>query len=147
MRTNQDDQDKQNASSGRLHGYVRVSTREQASDNRLSLSIQEHEIRELARSRYPERELILWSDPAQSAWSIPLGRRKAGKAMLEALQAGDIIVSSKFDRLFRSMQDTHNQIAEFQMSGVELIILQFGPEPIGETPMGKAMVSLFALIG
>jgi DNA invertase Pin-like site-specific DNA recombinase len=146
MRTNQDDQEKQSVQSRRLHGYVRVSTREQAGDNRLSLSIQEGEIRELARAQYPDRELIMWSDPAQSAWSIPLGRRKAGKAMLEALQQGDLVVASKFDRLFRSMQDTHNQIAQFQASGVDLIILQFGREPIGKTPIGKALIALFALI-
>ena len=100
----------------------------------------------MAASRYPEREFVLWSDPGQSAWSIPLSQRKAGKAMLEALQPGDIMVATKFDRLFRSMRDTHNQIAEFQKDGIELIILQFGREPIGETPMGKAMVSLFALL-
>ena len=68
-------------------------------------------------SRYPEREFILWSDPGQSAWSIPLGQRKAGHAMLEALQPGDVIVAAKFDRLFRSMRDTHNQIAELQNEG------------------------------
>jgi DNA invertase Pin-like site-specific DNA recombinase len=121
-------------------------TRDQAGDDRLSLIIQEQEIREVARSRYPEREFILWSDPGQSAWSIPLSQRKAGREMLEALQLGDIIVAAKFDRLFRSMRDTHNQIAELQTKGVELIILQLGREPIGENPMGKAMVSLLALI-
>jgi DNA invertase Pin-like site-specific DNA recombinase len=146
MRTNQDDQDHQSALLGRVHGYVRVSTREQAGDNRLSLNIQEQEIREVARSRYPEREFILWSDPGPSAWSIPLSQRKAGKEILEALQPGDIIVGAKFDRLFRSMRDTHNQIAELPAKGVELIILQLGREPIGENPMGKPMVSLLALI-
>ena len=146
MRTNQDNQDQQSALPGRVHGYVRVSTREQAGDDRLSLSIQEQEIRDLASSCYPQRESILWSDPGQSAWSIPLGQRKAGRAMLEALQPGDIIVATKFDRLFRSIRDAHNQIAELQMRGVQLIILQFGRDPIGETPLGKAMVSLFALL-
>jgi DNA invertase Pin-like site-specific DNA recombinase len=106
----------------------------------------EKEIRNLASSRYPEREFTLWSDPGQSAWSIPLGQRKAGHAMLEALQPGDIILAAKFDRLFRSIRDTHNQIAELQTKGVELIVLQFGREPIGATPMGKAMVSIFALL-
>jgi DNA invertase Pin-like site-specific DNA recombinase len=38
--------------------------------------------------------------------------------MLEALQPGDIIVAAKFDRLFRSMRDTHNQFAEFQEKGL-----------------------------
>ena len=146
MTTNRDEQDKNSDWQGRFHAYVRVSTREQAGDGRLSLSIQEQEIRDLASSRYPEREFILWSDPGQSAWSIPLGQRKAGQAMLEAIQPGDVIVAAKFDRLFRSMRDAHNQIAEFQMRGVQLIILQFGRDPIGETPMGKAMVSLFALL-
>jgi len=46
MRTNQDDKDQQSALPGRVHGYVRVSTPEQAGDDRLSLSIQEQEIRE-----------------------------------------------------------------------------------------------------
>ena len=101
----------------------------------------------MATSRYPEREFVLWSDPGQSAWSIPLSQRKAGKAMLEALQPGDTMVATKFDRLFRSMRDTHNQIAEFQKLGVELIILQFGREPIGKSPIGKAMIALFAMIG
>ena len=147
MTTDQDGQGQQSGRHARLHGYLRVSTREQAGEDRQSLNIQEQEIRELATSRYPEREFVLWSDPGQSAWSIPLSQRKAGKAMLEALQPGDIMVATKFDRLFRSMRDTHNQIAEFQKLGVELIILQFGREPIGESPMGKAMIALFALIG
>jgi DNA invertase Pin-like site-specific DNA recombinase len=146
MGTNWEVEGTQSASSRRVHGYVRVSTREQAGDDRLSLSLQQEEIRKLAASQYPDRELILWSDPAQSAWSIPLGQRKAGRAMLEALQPGDLIVSTKFDRLFRSMQDTHNQIAEFHANGIDLVILQFGREPIGNSVMGKAMVTLFALI-
>src|SRR6516164_1896724 len=108
MLINQDDEDPKNDRRSRLHGYVRVSTREQAGDDRLSLSIQEQEIRDLASSCYPQRESILWSDPGQSAWSIPLGQRKAGRAMLEALQPGDIIVATKFDRLFRSIRDAHN---------------------------------------
>jgi DNA invertase Pin-like site-specific DNA recombinase len=146
MRTNQDDRDQESGRQGRFHGYLRVSTREQAGDDRQSLNDQEREIRELASSRCPEWELILWPDPGQSAWSIPLGRRKAGKEMLEMLRPGDIIVATKFDRLFRSMRDAHNQIADLQTKGVELIILQFGREPIGATPMGKAMVSIFALL-
>ena len=147
MMTNQDDQGEQSGRQGRLHGYVRVSTREQAGEDRLSLRIQEREIQELATSRYPEREFVLWSDPGQSAWSIPLSQRKAGKAMLEALQPGDTVVATKFDRLFRSTRDTHNQIAELQKLGVELIILQLGREPIGESPIGKAIISLLAIFG
>jgi site-specific DNA recombinase len=145
METNWDNKDKETACPGRVHGYVRVSTREQAVDG-LSLSIQEQNIRQLASSQYPDREFILWSDPAQSARSIPLGQRKAGKAMLGDARRGDIIVGAKFDRLFRSMQDTHNQLAELEANGIELIILQIAREPLGQSVTGKALVSILALV-
>jgi DNA invertase Pin-like site-specific DNA recombinase len=66
--------------------------------------------------------------------------------MREDVRRGDILIVAKFDRLFRSIQDTHNQFAEFQANGIELIILQLGPEPISENTTGKALVSLFALV-
>jgi site-specific DNA recombinase len=146
MGTNRDYKDEQTADPGRIHGYIRVSTREQAGDDRLSLTIQEQQIRQAASFRYPDREFILWSDPGQSALSIPLAERNVGKAMVEALRPGDIIICSKFDRLFRSMRDAVNQIDEFRANGIGLIILDCGSDPIGEGLTGTVLVSVFAMV-
>jgi site-specific DNA recombinase len=146
MSTNWDYNDEQTADPGRIHGYIRVSTREQAGDDRLSLSIQEQQIRHVASFRYPDREFILWSDPGQSALSIPLAERSVGKAMVEALRPGDIIICSKLDRLFRSMRDAVNQIDDFRVNGIGLIISDCGTDPIGEGPIGTVLVSVFAMV-
>jgi DNA invertase Pin-like site-specific DNA recombinase len=143
MGINWDYKEDQTANPGRIHGYIRVSTREQAGDDRQSLNIQEQQIRQLASSRYPDREFMLWSD-TQSALSIPLAERKAGKAMLDDLQSGDIIICSKLDRLFRSARDALNQVDDFRAHDIGLTILQFGNDPIGEGPMGQMAICFFA---
>lgn len=146
MGTNWDYKEEKTTGSGRIHGYIRVSTREQAGDDRLSLGIQEQQIRHVASFRYPDREFILWPDPGQSALSIPLAERTIGKAMVEALQPGDIIICSRLDRLFRSMRDAVNQIDEFRANGIGLIISDCGSDPIGGGPIGTVLVSVFAMV-
>jgi hypothetical protein len=46
--------------------------------------------------------------------SVPLGERPEGGKLLAALQAGDIVIAAKLDRMFRSALDALTVIKDFQ---------------------------------
>ncbi len=97
-----------------LLGYVRVSTAEQAADDRSSLENQEKIIRGFAMAKgFSQFDTSVYSDPGVSA-SIPLRQRPAGKELLETAKAGDTIIASKLDRMFRSASDALSMLEVFK---------------------------------
>ena len=50
--------------------------------------------------------------------------------MLRALQAGDIVIAAKLDRLFRSASDALATAESFQARGIHLVLLDCGAEPV-----------------
>src|SRR5258705_3114990 len=104
-----------------IHGYVRVSTAEQAAEDRTSLADQERRIR-AAATLHDVEDPPIWSDVGVSG-SIPLTRRGAGRAMLSELERGDMIVASNLDRLFPSASETLVQRVEVQRHGIDIVPL------------------------
>jgi len=124
-----------------IHGYVRVSTEDQARDGRSSLEDQERHIRAIATLR--NAEPTLWADRGVSG-SIPLRDRPAGRAMLERAEVGDMIVAAKLDRLFRSAKDALNQSEEWQQQGIKLILVDMGLEPVTDSATGQLYFTMLA---
>jgi DNA invertase Pin-like site-specific DNA recombinase len=56
----------------------------------------------------------------------PLEQRPQGKALLAAVQPGDLIIASKLDRMFRSAKDALRIIEAFQKRNISLYLLDLG---------------------
>jgi DNA invertase Pin-like site-specific DNA recombinase len=112
-----------------VHAYTRVSSLEQA-EGGYSLGYQEHLLTLHAKLRYSALEFRLWTDPGVSG-SIPLAERKAGRHLVAALRAGDILIVSRLDRIFRNMLDALNQVERFAKRDIAFIALDIGEGPIG----------------
>src|SRR5580658_39436 len=86
----------------RVVGYCRVSTTEQADDGS-SLASQQQQITGYAMMKgWQVAEFYV---EAGVSGSVPLADRIEGNRMLAGLQAGDIVISAKLDRAFRSAAD------------------------------------------
>jgi DNA invertase Pin-like site-specific DNA recombinase len=125
-----------------IHGYVRVSAAEQAADDRTSLQDQERRIR-AAALLHDVDDPPIWCDIGVSG-SVPLTRRGAGRAMLSEIEPGDTIVSAKLDRLFRSASDALTQAEELHRSGIDIVLLDTGTEPVMSSASGKLFFSMLA---
>jgi len=130
-----------------LLGYTRVSTLEQALDDRTSLDVQRRVIQGLGMSKgVGAYDLQIFSDPGVSA-SIPLKDRPEGGKLWAAAEKGDIIIASKLDRLFRDALDAQTCYKEFKKRGIDLILYDMGVEPVTRDGMSKfffTMLSAFA---
>jgi DNA invertase Pin-like site-specific DNA recombinase len=111
---------------GRIHAYTRVSSLEQAQEG-YSLGEQERQLREIAARHHPDRDFLLWSDPAVSG-SVPLAERPEGGNMVKALRGGDLVIATKLDRVFRDMRDALNQVEEFRARQIHCILLDICPD-------------------
>lgn len=116
-----------------IFGYARVST------DRQENSAEAQTARLLA---YCEQSGLpfggLYVDQDQSAYKIPLAKRREGKKLLDALSPGDTLVFTKIDRVFRSMRDQCNTLANWSEQGLKVVILDI---PIQyDEPFGRAML-------
>src|ERR1700676_3237523 len=103
--------------------YSRVSTVEQAQDGNASIPEQIRKCKALAQMRgVPMSDCITFTDKGISG-SMPLAFRPAGAEMMHAAKSGDVIVSAKMDRLFRSAIDALQTADELKRAGIDLVLL------------------------
>jgi DNA invertase Pin-like site-specific DNA recombinase len=120
-----------------IHVYVSGGGALRPDRNKLIMDVQERECREVAGGPVKVwRELIMGLPP--------LREREKGRQMVAALSAGDTVIATKFDRLFRTLVDAAEMTAVWRAQGVELIMLDISPSPIMTDP-GVPM--FFALLG
>lgn len=128
-------------------GYARVSTQEQAADGSTSLDEQERKCRAIATMRNAAAyDFACYRDVGVSG-AMPLSNRPAGSELISALNRGDTVVAAKMDRLFRSASDALKMAEHFKSSGVDLIIVDLGVDPVtanGAARMFFGMLALFA---
>jgi site-specific DNA recombinase len=119
-------------------GYVRVSTDEQA-ERGLGLEAQRQRIRAYCEMKGLHLETI-FEDPGLSGGK-PLGSRSAGGRLLaEARRTHPVVVVARLDRLFRSVADAAQTIADFDRYGIELVAIA---ESFDMTnPYGRAMAQM-----
>jgi DNA invertase Pin-like site-specific DNA recombinase len=105
-------------------GYIRVSSEEQA-DSGLGLEAQRQRIK--AYCALKELRLAELYEDAGISGGKPLASRPAGRQLLAAAKRGQaVIVVAKLDRLFRSVADAANVIADFDKKGIELVAIAEG---------------------
>ncbi|MDE2099028.1 MAG: recombinase family protein [Patescibacteria group bacterium] len=129
-----------------LLGYARVSTVEQAADDRSSLENQEKIIRGYAMAKgFNQFDTAIYTDPGVSA-SIPLSKRPAGAQLLADAKADDVIIAAKLDRMFRSASNALNMIESFQEKKIKLVLFDFGSEPISDSALGQFFFTTMAAV-
>lgn len=129
-----------------LLGYTRVSTTEQAADDKGSLEQQERIIRGYAMAKgFKQFDTAIYSDPGVSA-SMPLTKRPAGGEMFRAAKAGDTIIAAKLDRIFRSSSDALNMIEIFNEKKIKLVLFDLGTEPVAESGIAQFIFTILAAV-
>jgi len=111
-----------------VYGYCRVSTDRQANEGE-SLGVQERQLLGYATMQGMKLDRVFVERGVSG--SIPLAERPQGAALLEALQSGDVVVSPKLDRVFRSALDALQQTEALREHGVSLHFLDLGGDIAG----------------
>ncbi len=126
----------------RVFGYSRVSTSEQA-DEGASLAAQQQQIAGYAMMKgwqvaehFVERGV---------SGSTPLADRPEGGRMLATVGKGDIIVTAKLDRAFRSAADALAVLEEFKDEGVGLHMIDLGGDVTGNG-ISKMVFTILAAV-
>lgn len=111
-----------------IYAYVRVSTARQANEGE-SLEVQHRQIAGYCHMHgFDLAETIVEEGVSGS---IPVSERPAGGRLFAKLKAGDIVVASKLDRLFRSALDALLVVEELRAKGVKLHLLDLGGDIAG----------------
>jgi len=119
-------------------GYIRVSSEEQA-DSGLGLEAQRQRIAAYCAMK-GLRLAEVFADPGISGGK-PLASRPAGSQLLAAaIKSKTPVVVAKLDRLFRSVADAANVIADFDKKGIQLVAIAESFDMC--SPYGRAMAQM-----
>lgn len=111
-----------------VYGYVRVSTLRQASEGD-SLASQQSQLQGYAQMKNLMISNIVVEDGVSGA--IPLHERPKGGPLFDLLQAGDVVIAAKLDRLFRSALDALTVTDDLKKRGVGVHLLDLGGDIAG----------------
>ena len=111
-----------------VYGYCRVSTLGQADEGE-SLAVQERQIRGYAMQLGLEIDRIFVERGISG--SKPLCDRPEGGIMLAGLRAGDTIITSALDRMFRSALDALAVLGDLKARSVSLHMIDLGGDVTG----------------
>jgi putative DNA-invertase from lambdoid prophage Rac len=111
-----------------VYGYVRVSTDRQADDGE-SLGTQQRIIEGYAMMNGLALDKIFVERGVTG--SKPLGERPEGARLLAALEVGDVVITSKLDRMFRSALDALDVLGRLKQRGVNLHMIDLGGDVTG----------------
>jgi DNA invertase Pin-like site-specific DNA recombinase len=126
----------------RVFGYCRVSTTEQA-DEGASLAAQQQQITGYCMMKgWQVAEFFV--ERAVSG-SVPLADRPEGQRLLAAAGKGDIIVTAKLDRAFRSAADALAVLEEFKDQGIALHMIDLGGDVTGNG-ISKMVFTILAAV-
>jgi putative DNA-invertase from lambdoid prophage Rac len=111
-----------------VYGYTRVSTSRQAEESE-SLDVQQRTIAGYA----PMLGLTvdrMFIERGVSG-SVPLSDRPEGASLLGALKSGDVLITPKLDRMFRSALDALDVLAKLKARSVILHMIDLGGDVTG----------------
>jgi DNA invertase Pin-like site-specific DNA recombinase len=126
-------------------GYARVSTSDQANEDRSSLQVQTDIIEGFARTRGVDKFGVQIFTDAGVSGAVKLGMRRAGAELLETMKAGDTVIASKLDRMFRSASDAISMFDLFKEKGVDLVLFDISNEPVS-AGVGKLIMTILAAV-
>src|SRR4051795_9818801 len=111
-----------------VYGYTRVSTERQADEGE-SLDVQQRQIGGVAMMKGLEIGRVFVERGVSG--STHLTERPQGAALLAALEPGDVVVTAKLDRMFRSALDALDVLARLKDRGVSLHMIDLGGDVTG----------------
>lgn len=110
------------------YGYSRVSTSRQADEGE-SLDVQQRTMAGYALMHGMSLDRVFVERGVSG--SIPLLERPQGAELLGLVKAGDVVVTSKLDRMFRSALDALDVLAKLKARGVSLHMIDLGGDVTG----------------
>lgn len=111
-----------------VYGYVRVSTERQA-DEGVSLGAQERALQGYALQHGLALDQVFIEQGVSG--STPIADRPEGAKLLAGLQAGDVVLTPKLDRMFRSALDALRVLDQLRARKVALHMLDLGGDVTG----------------
>lgn len=112
----------------KVYGYCRVSTSEQASSG-MSLESQQQQITGYAMMK--GWSVAAFFVEAGVSGSMPLADRPEGQRLLAAAQSGDVIITAKLDRAFRSAADALGTLEQLKDDKIGLHMIDLGGDVTG----------------
>jgi putative DNA-invertase from lambdoid prophage Rac len=110
--------------SGKVYGYARVSVVRSGHGDVESVEIQHRKIE--GRALQDGTSLARVFVDRNVSGSRPLDERPQGQVLLATVKAGDTIIASKLDRMFRSASDALRMLEDFKRRRISLILLDLG---------------------
>jgi DNA invertase Pin-like site-specific DNA recombinase len=111
-----------------VYGYIRVSTAEQAKSGD-SLDTQRRQVEAWAMLKgWTVADFYV---EAGVSGSVPLNERPAGRKLLARLNKGDVVITPKLDRMFRSAADALGTLEEMKEDGIALHMIDLGGDVCG----------------
>jgi DNA invertase Pin-like site-specific DNA recombinase len=111
-----------------VYGYVRVSTERQADDGE-SLGTQRRVIEGYAMMQGLPLDTVFIERGVSG--SKPLGERPEGARLLAALIPGDVLITAKLDRMFRSALNALDVLGQLKERSVSLHMIDLGGDVTG----------------
>jgi putative DNA-invertase from lambdoid prophage Rac len=111
-----------------VFGYTRVSTDRQADEGE-SLGAQQRVIEGYAMMKGLTLDQVFVERGVSG--SKPLRDRPEGARLLASLKAGDVVITPKLDRMFRSALDALDVLGQIQKRGVSLHMIDLGGDVTG----------------
>jgi DNA invertase Pin-like site-specific DNA recombinase len=111
-----------------VYGYVRVSTDRQADDGE-SLGTQQRVIEGYAMMQGFRLDAVFVERGVSG--SKPLGDRLEGGRLLAVLTVGDVVITPKLDRMFRSALNALAVLGQLKERGVSLHMIDLGGDVTG----------------
>jgi putative DNA-invertase from lambdoid prophage Rac len=111
-----------------VYGYARVSTVRQASEGE-SLDVQDRTIAGYAMMHGLTVDRMFVERGVSG--TKPLSDRPEGAALLAMLSPGDVVITAKLDRMFRSALDAMDVLAKLKERGVSLHMIDLGGDVTG----------------
>ena len=110
------------------YAYCRVSTARQVDEGE-SLGVQRRQIEGYAKMMDLAAPQFIVEEGVSG--SKPLSERPAGKQLLAVLKPGDVLISAKLDRMFRSARDALDSLEALKAKGVALHLIDLGGDVTG----------------
>jgi DNA invertase Pin-like site-specific DNA recombinase len=111
-----------------VYGYARVSTSRQAEEGE-SLDVQQRTVTGYALMLGLTVDRMFVERGVSG--SIPLAERPEGTALLVVLKSGDVVITAKLDRMFRSALDALEVLAKLKARNVSLHMIDLGGDVTG----------------
>ena len=118
----------------RVFAYCRVSTADQTTDN---------QVQEIAAAGFAVQEGRVIAETVSG--SVPAMERKGFMALLNKLEATDVLIVTKLDRLGRNAMDVRASVERLASTGVRVHCLALGGVDL-TSPAGKMTMGVIAAV-